>query len=440
MRAALVLALVGGLGAAARANPIDAFGFNSRAAAMASAVTAAIDDGGASYHNPAGLVRGRALRIDLGYRYAQPLVRINGADLGVDASRGLAVGLTAPAAIGKFRFAFGVALWLPDQRITRVRSLPFAQPRAVYYDNRMQRFLLSANLAIQIVPGLYIGGGLTFMSRTTGSVSLRGLVAVNDPDQSSLQSSINVDLVAVRYPQAGILWEVNSRLALALTYRHSFNLTLEQAFDIRGDIGSPGQPPIVQNGSLVAGTSSTDMFQPWQLTAGAAARLWRPVLITFDLTFARWSEYPVPATAVDFRLDAGIFNDQVMIPAPRQYPAPRFSDVVIPRVGVEAEVLDGPKLGLLLRGGWSYEPTPVPEQFGEETLADSDKHTFATGLGIELRCLRPVLTRPLDIDFHFAATYLADRYNRRVEPLHPVGDFVTSGVVLSVGLGLRSRF
>src|SRR5262249_14097587 len=136
----------------ARANPMDAFGYGSRATAMGGAATAASFDSSANYYNPAGLVRGHDLGIDIGYRDAQPILRMNGRDVGVDASHGFLVGLVAPAAIGPFRFAFGASLWLPDQRLTRVRSLPFAQPRFVLYDNRPQRLYLATNLAIQILP------------------------------------------------------------------------------------------------------------------------------------------------------------------------------------------------------------------------------------------------------------------------------------------------
>ncbi|MGZ3442669.1 MAG: OmpP1/FadL family transporter, partial [Polyangia bacterium] len=58
---------------AARANPMDVFGAGSRATAMGGAATAASEDSSANYYNPAGLVRGHDLRIDIGYRYAQPL-------------------------------------------------------------------------------------------------------------------------------------------------------------------------------------------------------------------------------------------------------------------------------------------------------------------------------------------------------------------------------
>lgn len=424
----------------ARGNPMDAFGYGSRATAMGGAATAASEDSSANYYNPAGLVHGRDLRIDIGYRYAQPILRMNGRDLGVDASRGFLIGLVAPGHIGAFRFAFGASLWLPDQRLTRVRSLPFDQPRFVMFDNRPQRLYLAANLAIQIIPGLYIGGGLTFMSRTAGQLFLKGSVAVSDPDASSLVSKIDVDLVAVRYPQAGILWEATSWLSIGASYRHSFVLNLDQQFRIDGNIGNPGLTPVVENGYLSAHSISMDLFQPWQLTGGAALRLKRTILVTFDLTFARWSEFPVPAANLTLGLDIGVYNDKVMLPPARSYPASGFHDIVIPRAGIEWRAWQWTRMAIDLRGGYSYEPTPVPEQVGESNFADSDKHTFSFGAGLELNRVTSILPRPIAIDAHFAATYLPPRTNRKIDPLDPVGDFVADGVIVQIGVMLRSRF
>jgi long-chain fatty acid transport protein len=424
----------------ARANPVDALGFGSRGIALGGAYTALADDASANYYNPGGLVRGRDLRIDIGYRYAQPLLRMNGRDVGVDAARGWEVGLVAPAAIGPFRFAFGAAIWLPDQRITRVRSLPYDQPRFVLFDNRLQRTYLATNLAVQIVPGLYVGAGLTFMSHTAGQLFLKGSVAVSEPDNSSLVTKISVDLVAIRYPQAGILWEATRNLSLALSYRHSFSLNLDQAFQINGNVGDPGLPPVVSNGYFFAHSITSDLFQPWQLTAGAAARLLERLLVTFDLTFARWSEFPVPAANLTLALDIGQFNNQVMLPPKRTYPAAGFHDIFIPRVGAEWRARQSERLSLDVRAGYSYEPTPVPEQVGESNFVDGDKHTFALGLGLELGRLRPILSRPLSIDAHLAVTYLPERETHKLSPTDRIGDYVADGVVLQIGLMLRSRF
>jgi long-chain fatty acid transport protein len=438
--ALLVFAMVAGLAAAARGNPIDAFGYGSRATAMGGAATAASEDSSANYYNPAGLVRGRELRFDLGYRYAQPLARVNRHDIGVDASRGFFVGLVAPGSIGPFRFAFGVSLWLPDERLTRLRTLPFAQPRFILFDNLPQRLFFAANLAIQIVPGLYVGGGLTFMSRTRGQVLLKGNIAVSDPEESALVTNIDVDLVAVRYPQAGVLWEVTHQLTLGLTYRHSFKLDIDQQLRVDGNVGNPGATPIVTNGYFAAHTTSTDLFQPWQLTAGGALRLLRTLLVTADITFARWSEMPTPGAQLVLGLDIGDLNDRVMLPPSRSYPSPGFHDIVIPRLGVEWRAREWTRMALDLRGGYSYEPTPVPEQRGESNFADTDKHTFAVGAGLELRHVSAILPRPFTIDAHLAVTALPPRDNRKLDPVDRVGDFVADGVVVNVGLMLRSRF
>jgi long-chain fatty acid transport protein len=439
-RALAVALALAALAGSARANPLDAFGAGSRATAMGGAATAASEDSSANYYNPAGLVRGRDLRLDVGYRYAQPILRMNGRNLGVDASRGFMIGLVAPGAIGPFRFAFGASLWLPDQRLTRVRSLPFDQPRFVLFDNRPQRLYLAANLAVQIVPGLYVGGGLTFMSRTAGSLFLKGDVAVSDPDASSLVTKINVDLVAVRYPQFGILWEATRWLSIGVSYRHSFVLNLDQQFRIDGNIGNPGLPPVVENGYFAARSVSVDLFQPWQLTGGGALRLRRDLLLTFDLTFARWSEFPIPAADLTLGIDIGAFNNRVMLPAPRSYPQSGFHDIVIPRAGIEWRAWQRPKLALDLRGGYSYEPTPVPEQIGESNFADCDKHTFSVGAGLELVRVTSILPRPIALDVHAAVTYLPTRDNHKVDPLDHVGDFNADGVIVQIGFMLRSRF
>jgi long-chain fatty acid transport protein len=113
---------------------------------------------------------------------------------------------------------------------------------------------------------------------------------------------------------------------------------------------------------------------------------------------------------------------------------------VIPRAGVEWRAWQRPKLALDVRAGYSYEPTPVPEQIGESNLADSDKHTVSVGAGLELSNVTSILPRPLAIDVHFATTYLPPRANHKVDALDPVGDFVADGVILQIGLMLRSRF
>ncbi len=426
----------------AYANPADAFGFGSRAGAMGGAATAVADDGSANYYNPARLVAGRDLRIDIGYQGALPSLSINGRDNHVDATHGFVVGLAAPGTLGPVRLAFGAALFLPDDRLTRVRALAFAQPRWVEFDNRTQRVFLAATLAVQIIPGLYVGAGLAFMSRTRGTVALKGTIAVMDTDaQSALVTAINVDLVSIRYPQAGVSWDVTRWLTVAASYRHSFVLELDQGFSIAGDVGNPGVAPIVKSGTFSAHVTSADLFQPWQLTVGGAARITRRLQVAFDATFARWSEFSTPASMIGINLDIGPqLNPLVKIPPARAYPSPGFHDILIPRLGVEWRALERPRVALDLRAGYSYEASPAPEQSGESSYADCDKHRFSVGAGLDALPFPTVLRRPLSLDVHAAFTYLPSRANHKLDPLDPVGDFVASGYVWELGVGTRWRF
>lgn len=430
------------LGGSAHANPADVFGFGSRAAALGGAATALAVDGSANYYNPAGLARGDALRIDVGYQGGKPWLTLDGNDIGTDATHGLAVAIAAPGTLFGLRVAFGAALFLPDDRVTRSRSLAYAQPRFVHYDNRTQRIYLAANVAVALPGRVYLGGGLAFMARTEGVVSLTGTIALQDTEERSvLASAVGVDLLAVRYPQAGIAWEATRWLTLGASYRGKFLLRIDEGFAIRGDVGNPGVTPVVDDGVLEARTVSADLFQPWQLTAGAWARLTRRLGLGVDLTFARWSEFESPASTVTVHLDLGPrLNPLVPVAPPRVYPAPGFHDILVPRLGAEWRALDGDWVLLDVRGGYSYEPTPAPEQVGESNYADADKHTVSLGAGLTLARLADYLPREVSLDAHLGLTLLPPRAARKSDPADPVGDWVATGRVLHFGLGLRTAF
>jgi long-chain fatty acid transport protein len=437
--AALALLLAAGRAAA---NPLDAFGWGARAPALGNAYSAVGDDSAAGYYNPAGLARSQDLRIDIGYQAAQPLIDVSGKRQSIRPSRGLAAGIALPGHIKSFRFAFGVTLFLPDQYVTRIHVLGYDVPRLQMYDSRTQRFYLAANLAVRLYRGLYLGGGLAFMSRSAGTVELRGNIAVSDANASMLQSSVAVDLLAIRYPQFGLLWEVSPKLALSLVYRHSFRLDLQQAFTINADIGDPGQTPVVKGAKLSEDSQSVDLFQPWQIVAGGAARFGR-LLVSFDLTFARWSEQPVPASAFTLKIDVGQLGDLVKLPPPRTYPDPGFHDLLIPAVGLEWRALDGAagdRLALDVRAGYRYEASPIPAQLGDSSFGDADKHILSGGLGLTLRKLGRVLLQPLAIDGFAAVTVLPERDFYKLDPRSAVGDFTVKGLVWQAGGQTRWRF
>ncbi len=434
-----VLALAA-LAAPAAANPVDLFGFGARAQSMGGAATAGTDDASANYYNPARLAGSDDIRIDVGYHLAQPLLSVDGHGQGVDSSRGLAIGLAVPGKVGAARLAIGAGLFLPDQQITRTRTLPSPQPRWSLYDNRPQRLFLAANLAIALPGRLSIGAGISYMSSTQGDVRLRGLVGFPDASSSQLVLNMDVDLKTIRYPQAGVSWDALPWLTLAATYRGGFTLVLDQTFVITGDIGSPGAPPLVDDGFLQLRSVAQDLFQPAQVTAALHARVTPRLAVGFDLSWHRWSVFENPAAQIDIELDLRDFNDLVNIPPQDPLPAPHFHDIAIPRLGVEYVLRHAPRRTWRVRGGYTYEPSPAPEQFGATNFIDNDKHTLSAGAGVEIPDLGGIVLRPVTIDLSLVTTFLPEREHRKLIAVDPVGDYRSRGVVLAGALSSRWRF
>jgi hypothetical protein len=103
-------------------------------------------------------------------------------------------------------------------------------------------------------------------------------------------------------------------------------------------------------------------LEPDELVFGA---WWRPVdrlAISADVSWARWSAF---VTIHD------------------QKPDPGFDDTMNVRVGIEAHATDF----LDVRGGWAFEPSPVPEQIGITNFVDADRHVITLGAGLDLAAL-----------------------------------------------------
>lgn len=436
---ALAAALLALAVAPAAANPIDLFGFGPRGQAMGGAEVAGAEDTSANYYNPALLARSSDIRIDVGYQLAVPRLTIDGRAADVDVSRGLALGLAVPGRLLGARIAVGAGLFLPDQQITRTRTLASERPRFVAYDNRPQRLFLGANLGLELPHGLALGVGIAYMSSTQGSVELDGLVAIPDPEDSDLDLAIDVDLKTIRYPQAGVAWQALPWLSVAASYRGGFKLVLDQRFVITGDVGAPGQPPLVPDGYLNLRSRAQDLFQPAQLTVGANARLTPRLDVAFDLAWHRWSAFENPAAKIDLELDLGMFNDLVDIPPQDPLPAPHFHDIAVTRLGGEY-LARGGRRPLRVRGGYVYEPSPAPVQRGATNLIDNAKHTLSAGLGVELPGLGGVVLRPLAIDLAVAVTMLPERAHAKLIAADPIGDYRSAGAVVVASLGTRWRF
>ncbi len=424
------------LASAAAANPLDAFGFGARAIGMGSAHTAVAEDFSANYYNPAGLAAGRDLRLDVGYVLSDPALDLGGDDNGVDDSRGIQGGVVLASELFEHGFGLSIGVHLPDERVSRIRALPQRQPRWVLYDNRPQRIVISSSAGVEILEGLYLGAGLTYLANTSGTLEIRGDVSATDAEQTTLLSAVDVDLAAIRYWTVGARYDLGDHWSLGATWRQDFALRLDLDVDVRGRV-LIGDRELVPDASFVFNSGSASLYSPQQVFLGAA---WADLgwLVSLDLGWIDWSRFPPPTATVGVELELGVLDPE--IPLPEAPEAPRFHDTFVPRAGVEYTALEHPVVGLDVRAGYFYEPSPAPDQPGLTNYVDADKHAVSLGLGVRLTDPSGVFPKPVHFDLAVQLVELARRTYTKDDPADPVGDYVADGRVWTLGSNLGFPF
>jgi long-chain fatty acid transport protein len=429
----------------ARANPLDTFGFGSRPTAMGGAVSADAPDGSAGYYNPACLAAVKRLDISVGYFTAVHQLAINGKDTAVDPVRGLAGGFVAPGTIFGFPFAFGIAIHLPDDRLSRVRALRQETPRWELYDNRNQRLYLAANVALGLLPFLEVGGGVSFMSSTQAALDITGAANIINPVRSELRHQVDASLGAIRYPQFGARLRLRDDLALALVYRGQFKLDLDLRARLQGDI-SVGAGPLT-SAYYALHAFSVNAFLPQQVVLGTSYRPASNLHLNLDFTWINWSAYIAPVAKLDVELNipppaggwpAGI--QPPMAPAPTPIAKMQIVDRVVPHIGVEWRAVKRRRFEGFVRGGYEFARSPIGEQIGITNYVDRDRHSISAGFG--LRGIEPLgdILGDVRFDMHAQLSILPQALTRKADPSDFVGDYVAGGSIWNVGATLSVGF
>lgn len=442
--------------APAAAQPMDTYGMGSRSIALGGAVTADVEDFTANYYNPAGVVRDGQLRFGVGWFGAVHDMTLNDESSNVDPVHGIVAGLNVPGNIGDFRFAFGLALHLNDQRVSRTRVLPRMRPRWELYDNRPRRTFLAAHLAIRPVDWLTIGGGISFLSYSTNTLSIRGdLDIIMAERRSHLEHEILADLTTIRYPQVGVQVQPLPELSFGAVYRGQF--VLSSTLEAVVGCAVPGDPacgtglnftgfgdPFPGYFNLLS--QSVNAFVPQQLSLGGS---WSPTpdfRVNLEVTWVNWSAYVSPVGRSDIILRIAVpeaLRDMIRVPDSIVGTSPQpalFQDRFVPRLGVEGVVLRDRMVELRGRGGFYYENSPVPNQSALTNLIDTDRYTFSLGAGVRLDDLRPLIPGFLQFDFHFAYSFLPERTMTKASLVDPVGDFRGMGNIFAGGATVEVGF
>ena len=426
---------------AAQATPADTVGLGTRNISLGGAVTADVEDVGANYYNPAGIVRGPGIRLSLNYRNLLSRLEINGNDSNVENIGGITLGIVAPLQIGDFRFGFGLGVHLPDQRLSRTRSTINTRPRWERWDTRPHKVFLSTNIAFRPVDWLLFGIGITFQSPSDLQIQLDGEASALNATRTRLRHAFAGDLTSVRYPQVGVQLVPSEALSIGFSWRGELTLTNKLSADVDGDVtlGSTRLPLLFQ---LL--TESVSTFMPQQITIGVAHRVAdNRVRWSVDLTWMDWSGHPslVPSEQISIMLESGGLDLGLPDEIRGRDPIPLgLRDTVVPRIGIEVDALQTDSYLFRARAGYVYERTPFPIQRGITNFVDSDRHTLSAGLGLRLTDLRPTIPGYLQFDMFFQYSHLPERLHVKDSLVDLVGDYRAGGQQFGLGVSAEIVF
>jgi hypothetical protein len=336
-------------------------------------VTATAVGAAAAHHQPGGVARAAHPEVIAGWSAGWMGLELDGRDAGVEAVHGTTLALAVPVPVSpEVRLGVGLALYLPDQYLARIRLAPITEPRFVLLDNDA-RIVVEPVAALAYADKLGVGVGASLLAdaRSNRIAFDVGVVAGAKVGAADL----DVELPPRVAPLIGLWLKPHPRVRAGVTYRGQ--LSLDLALDILANVEVAG---VVTGDALVA-LRASDYFTPARLTGAVAIDVTADATLAAEVAWVRWSAFP-PPPALDVLVALDITPPLVSTEAP----APGFTDVVTARLGGELW-RRGAAVDVAARAGVAYLPSPVPPQLGLTSYADGDRLQLAAGVG--RRAARP---------------------------------------------------
>ena len=150
-----------------------------------------------------------------------------------------------------------------------------------------------------------------------------------------------------------------------------------------GERHSSGADRAQRSGNLDLTVNGVLDYSPHQVALGAQIPIIEDLKISFDLVWQHWSVSPNPAMSIDVTTNGGVITplglDKVLAIQTND-PPPGFTDTLTPAASIQ---YDPPGHMWVIRAGYAYRPTYVPNQVYSTNYLDADAHIV--GLGCTFR-------------------------------------------------------
>ena len=350
------------------AGNVDTFGIGSKATALGGAYSAYADDPFAVYYNPAGLTQIERPSLSVGLLYLNPHIKVHhyGAVAGdgnrvepfgasfTNTSDSLAVPHAGFATHLFNNVYFGIAAYIPYGLHIKWEDDPAKNPGAYNgFESYYLRGVVTPTMAIKLTDKLAVGFGISFGRSDAGTQ--RRLYAPSIPSihnrviKGELSDDFNYSF------NIGFLYKPYDNLSIGVTYRSRTNT------DFKGTVEVVGVEKV---------NAETSIDHPEQLQIGLKYQPNERLTLTADLVWTNWST--VSGYTVKF--------DEPLLGKTEEYFPRDWKDTRQIRVGIEYVVNEI----LTLRGGYFYDPSPIPDHTFDMLWPDADKKTYSIGAGLNL--------------------------------------------------------
>lgn len=433
-RSALLLSLLVGsvamaLPLSASADPNRMIGFGPRGMAHAGAMLTVEDPLAAAINNPSMLaMTDGKIQLGAGYSFARPVIKVNDERADLLAPRGFHAGLALPFSHKDWDFGFGLSAHIPDRFLLRVHTLPATQPRAVMWDAPPHRLVANVGFGIGFKKLISLGVAASIFGRFEGEYLDIEIDA--SAGRTRATANFNFDFPTLITPVVGLTitptdWiRISARYTGQVDYR--FNLPIVATVTI---------PGTSVNGPLGLFFSGTSTYVPREAVVGAAFDI-KKLTIGAELAFQNWAALTNVAAGIitDFN------EDELGIEVPATsfvQTEPGYRNTFSPRA-IASYDFDVDIYTITLRGGYSFVPTPVPEQRGLTNFADSNRHVV--GLGGTFAFYWPYIKSNVEFDLGAQLQRVTRREMEKDNPVSPGGDLSIRGMVYGISAAGRISF
>lgn len=377
------------------AGNVDNFGIGSRAVALCGAVAACPDETYALFNNPGALKGDDGFTFSLGATLVKPDLMVSEYRVQNDpyhqntspfssTTDGIAVPNFSVSKKINDRISAGVAAYVPFGLEMKWPSDPSRNPAAYNsHESYYIREVITPGMSFKFSDSFSIGAGISIGKAKTGQSNREYFpeyIATSQPvkdktglDETTLRrisslyhdADIRVDLEddANLSMNIGLLYNPDEKICLGLTWRSGTEADFSGSAVV-----------VAENGMVLRSKADTAIDFPQQIQAGVRLTPLKTLSFETDIVWTEWSV----TNSYHLSFSPAIIGMIPEITYPR-----KWEDKFQLKFGMEWQALEN----ITLRCGYTYDPSPIPDETFDFVWPDADRHVYGIGAGIDLENL-----------------------------------------------------